>query len=759
MKSSIPRTWNSIDTLISALVFLLLLAGVYALLGMAPYMGFYFDPLSGRVIALNVNSANGLQMGDVIKKVGQLTWDEYKRDKYLVLFENSEVYEMTVERGGEEIQLKWRLPGFNAGEFMGRFFSTWWLSFFFWFFGFATHRYIRPRDLAWRLLVALNYLIAVFIAFGNVSAFHILGSLFWMRAAVWLMTPVILQLHWIFPTPLRSLPAWVWNGLYLLFGTLAVLEVLPSPSLPPYFLGLLLAFLGAPVLLIIHYIRQPSGRSDIRLLGVALLVAVLPIVSVSLAGVSGWIPAAAPLSFFTLALLPGTYVYAINRRRMGKLELRASRAISAVAYLFLLLFILPFVMLVMVNLGMGSQDMGAQDSGLQDLSAVYALLFSLAITVLTIYLFPRFQELVERRMLGITLPYKNILEIYSNKIASSATQADLVALLEKDIFSSLQVQQYAFIVKDGADKVTLLSKNVSAEQVQMDEAMDLIDEGRAYRLLPPSTVNAPLDWIRLILPLKVKTGIIGVWLLGRRDPDDLYPQADLPIIQSLSSQTAIALSNILQTERLKSMYQANVDRYEKERMRLALDLHDSVLNETAALLMFLDPSAQTPKFQAAYDNLVRRLREIVTELRPPMLNYGFKFGLDELADNLSELHKDLVRIDLVVEGNEETHYPQSVEHHIYRMVQEACENAVRHGQAGHIRISGSLNENCIDLAIEDDGIGFDAEGAKQLDRLVAKKHFGLAGMLERAELIGAEVRFRSLPERGTRVTIGWKASQ
>jgi signal transduction histidine kinase len=102
------------------------------------------------------------------------------------------------------------------------------------------------------------------------------------------------------------------------------------------------------------------------------------------------------------------------------------------------------------------------------------------------------------------------------------------------------------------------------------------------------------------------------------------------------------------------------------------------------------------------------------------------------------------------------HYPQSVEHHIYRMVQEACENAIRHGQARHIHITGTLDAEYIDLVIEDDGHGFDAEGVKQLETLVAQKHFGLAGMLERAQLIGADVRFDSLPERGTRVAIFWK---
>jgi signal transduction histidine kinase len=206
------------------------------------------------------------------------------------------------------------------------------------------------------------------------------------------------------------------------------------------------------------------------------------------------------------------------------------------------------------------------------------------------------------------------------------------------------------------------------------------------------------------------------------------------------------------------MYQANVDRYEQERHRLALDLHDSVLNEMAALLMILDPAAQTPGFQKAYDALSQRVREIVTELRPPMLNFGLKLGLEEFADNLMERNKDTVEINVTIQGDEDVRYSQSVEHHIYRMVQEACENAVRHGQARHIHLSGALAVNHLNLFIEDDGHGFDASSSLRLDHLLAHKHFGLAGIVERALLIEAEVKIDSASGKGTRITIFRKPS-
>jgi signal transduction histidine kinase len=149
------------------------------------------------------------------------------------------------------------------------------------------------------------------------------------------------------------------------------------------------------------------------------------------------------------------------------------------------------------------------------------------------------------------------------------------------------------------------------------------------------------------------------------------------------------------------------------------------------------------------------LREIVSDLRPPMLNYGLKSAIDELADNLMERSDDPVQVnvDLRIDGSR---YPPKTELHLYRIVQEACENALRHAQARNISISGKLDAQEINLHLQDDGIGFDLGETLDLDALITNKHFGLAGMMERAAIIGAEVRIESMPDKGTRLQIIWK---
>ncbi len=113
--------------------------------------------------------------------------------------------------------------------------------------------------------------------------------------------------------------------------------------------------------------------------------------------------------------------------------------------------------------------------------------------------------------------------------------------------------------------------------------------------------------------------------------------------------------------------------------------------------------------------------------------------------------KITIKVDIQV-GEERL--SQNIEQHLSRIVREACENALHHAQTKNISLSGTLTPQTIDLTIEDDGTGFDAQ--LDLSRLVANNHFGLAGMVERADLIGAEINIQSSPHTETKSTSpGW----
>ena len=353
----------------------------------------------------------------------------------------------------------------------------------------------------------------------------------------------------------------------------------------------------------------------------------------------------------------------------------------------------------------------------------------------TITFLPRFQAFVDQRLFGIKLPYQGLPETYSSRIATCENLPSLLALLENEVFPSLLVRQYAFVQLNDERLKALLAEGIPKDAFDADS-------------------TAQKDWVRLTLPLKVGDTILGFWFLGKRDPDDLYPQVEIPILQSLANQTAFALSNILKTEQLLKLYQSDIKRADLERQNLAHELHDSVLNQLAILHNSLNENTLPLGFLSAYEELKRRLREIVSNLRPPMLTYGLALAITELAESLMERNAGKLNVTVNLQASEER-LPESIEAHLYRIVQEACENVLRHAHASHLTISGSLAPTQAVLYIEDNGIGTKAISQFELNELLEQNHFGLAGMQERAHLIGATIEFKSQPQVGTQVKVSW----
>jgi signal transduction histidine kinase len=124
-----------------------------------------------------------------------------------------------------------------------------------------------------------------------------------------------------------------------------------------------------------------------------------------------------------------------------------------------------------------------------------------------------------------------------------------------------------------------------------------------------------------------------------------------------------------------------------------------------------------------------------------------------LADDLQRDRQ--IPVEVRIEGDVRR-LSADVELAIYRIVQEALSNVVRHSQAGTVAILFSFRNGDIQAEIRDDGVGFDAP--PKASTLAASGKFGLMGMHERADLIGAELSIESEPGRGTQVRLALPAS-
>lgn len=128
------------------------------------------------------------------------------------------------------------------------------------------------------------------------------------------------------------------------------------------------------------------------------------------------------------------------------------------------------------------------------------------------------------------------------------------------------------------------------------------------------------------------------------------------------------------------------------------------------------------------------------------------------ADSLAERAGQHLSVLYTLANEGGYRFTAKIEEFLFRIVQQACENAYRHAQANTIRVSGEITQHQVAIRIEDDGVGFVINERADLPTLLAQKHFGLVEMYERAAIIGADLQIKSAPKQGTQVKLLWNPS-
>ena len=206
----------------------------------------------------------------------------------------------------------------------------------------------------------------------------------------------------------------------------------------------------------------------------------------------------------------------------------------------------------------------------------------------------------------------------------------------------------------------------------------------------------------------------------------------------------------LEAERRRAS-NAALSAQEQERARVARDLHDEVNQALTGLLLRLEaarekapPSlaAELAEIRALANQAMQELLTLARQLRPTALD---DLGLEAaLAGNVRELSNQ-GGVEASFEAEELGALPQDVQLVVYRVAQEALSNAMRHSGAAHVKVGLRREGDRVVLSVADDGRGFTFDQA--IDGL------GIAGMRERALLVGGEFQIESRPAIGTRVRL------
>jgi signal transduction histidine kinase len=215
-------------------------------------------------------------------------------------------------------------------------------------------------------------------------------------------------------------------------------------------------------------------------------------------------------------------------------------------------------------------------------------------------------------------------------------------------------------------------------------------------------------------------------------------------------------------ERLSAeMLAAVIGAQEAERARVSRDLHDQIGQALTSVLLGLrlvetslerdqpdlaDAQRRTAEVRELVSDALQDVRQLAFDLRPTVLDdVGLVAALRRLTGDLAARHGFAVELHLDV-SDEDARFASDVETVVYRVVQEALTNVVRHADATRVDVTVAQDDGCLRAVVTDNGRGFNTSA-------VEGRSLGLAGMRERASLAGGSVRVTSTRASGTTVLL------
>jgi len=375
---------------------------------------------------------------------------------------------------------------------------------------------------------------------------------------------------------------------------------------------------------------------------------------------------------------------------------------------------------------------------------------------------------------GPPIPHEELLVRYGRHMATLLDREVLARLLAEEVSASLGVSRAVVLLAEGHNLVipessvqiayqgatlTLPILHAAVRRVASGGEATRVS-GRLQALIAQGRTD--LAWTAVWVPLMRGTDLYGLWLLGERVPQRAYATADLRWLTALARQAAVVLETIRYAEQeqlvaneMQALYRQAVSARESERERLSRELHDGVLQDLCAVardLKALQAESQDPNQFAALiagsNESVQTLRAICHDLRPPLLSNNPVLALKSLVERLDAQVSIPIHIET---ATEDLSLSEEAALAIYRIAQEAIHNAIQHADSSEIAVRLTQYPDKLRMTITDDGRGIPE--SRDLRSFVAEGHFGLAGMRERAAMIGATLDVHSAPDYGTAVVL------
>ena len=297
-----------------------------------------------------------------------------------------------------------------------------------------------------------------------------------------------------------------------------------------------------------------------------------------------------------------------------------------------------------------------------------------------------------------------------------------------------------------------IDETVAGKVLRTGAAERLADVPGRLRFALAEQTNAQSG---LFVPLRVRGRSLGVLAAFDRLRDGPgFSAWDEQVLSGFAASAASAVASARDTA--AQMLRRSIESAEQERGRWARELHDETLQELAGLKLALGAvrradgdAARGEALDAAagrIDFAIQALRRIIADLRPAALDdLGLEPALETLVERVRASAPPELRIDLTCDLADVGRLRPQVEDVIYRVVQEALSNAIRHSAASRVDVNIRERDASVVVVVHDDGAGFEVDGETS--------GFGLVGMRERVAFADGQLEIETAPEAGTNVRV------
>lgn len=277
----------------------------------------------------------------------------------------------------------------------------------------------------------------------------------------------------------------------------------------------------------------------------------------------------------------------------------------------------------------------------------------------------------------------------------------------------------------------------------------------------PTDDSLGASWMGV--PLFARGDVTGLFSLSKREAG-FFDEEHVRLAEAMSSQASVAVENAVLFERmqastllLQSLSRRLVEAQETERRNIARELHDEAGQTLTSLRYGLrllereiergeDVGARVAELVKRTDDVIDGLHRLAVDLRPPSLDHlGLDAALRQYARKAGSEFGLTVRYK--ARGFTEERLPSAVETALYRIVQEAMTNVVRHAKATRVDVLAERRGDRVSVMVEDDGVGFELDATQHGERM------GLVGLQERAHALGGSLTVESSPGAGTTIVV------